>query len=115
MRLIDADALMKMLVRHEKDCNPDHFDGHETFIDKIDAHDSYGEWQFDNGFNLGVVASIVDTKSVPTIDAVPVVRCNDCKYYEETDSRIGTCLLTISGARVDGFCAWAERKENEID
>ena len=37
-----------------------------------------------------------------------IVRCKDCKYYEETDSRIGTCLLTISGAEVDGFCAWGE-------
>lgn len=49
---------------------------------------------------------------VPTIDAVPVIRCKDCKYYEETDSRIGTCLLTISGAEVNGFCAWGERGED---
>ena len=40
--------------------------------------------------------------------AEPVVQCKDCKYYEETDSRIGTCLLTISGAEVGGFCAWGE-------
>lgn len=45
---------------------------------------------------------------MPTVDAVEVVRCKDCRYYEETDSRIGTCLLTISGAEVDGFCAWGE-------
>ena len=51
-------------------------------------------------------------ESAPTVDAIKVVRCKDCKYYEETDSRIGTCLLTISGAEVDGFCAWAERKED---
>lgn len=42
-----------------------------------------------------------------------LVRCKDCKYYEETNSRIGTCLLTISGAEVDGFCAWGERKDDE--
>lgn len=48
------------------------------------------------------------------IDAVPVVRCKDCKHYEETDSRIGTCLLTVSGAEVDGFCSWGERREDNV-
>ena len=50
-----------------------------------------------------------------TIDVIPIVRCKDCKYYEETNSRIGTCLLTISGTEVDGLCAWGERNGNEAD
>lgn len=91
MRIVDADALTEMLNHHKKDCNPDHFDGHETFIDKIDAHDGYGEWQFANGFNFGIVASIVETKHAPTVDTVkhghwegkPIagystVRCSEC-------------------------------------
>lgn len=41
---------------------------------------------------------------------IEIVQCKNCRYYEETDSRIGTCLLTISGAVVDGFCAWGERR-----
>lgn len=40
-----------------------------------------------------------------------VIRCKDCKYYEEQDETIGTCLLTESGAHIKGYCAWAERKE----
>ena len=44
-------------------------------------------------------------------DIVSVIRCKDCKYYEEQDETIGTCLLTESGAHVKGYCAWAERKE----
>lgn len=106
-RLIDADALMKMLVRHEKDCNPDHFDGHETFIEKIDAHDSYGEWQFDNGFNLGVVASIVDTKNAPTVDAVEVVRCKDCTYCNN-----GWCYDFGIRMNDNEFCSGGERKDD---
>lgn len=47
----------------------------------------------------------------PTVDAVPVVRCKDCKYYEEQDETIGTCLLTESGAHVKGYCSWAEVKD----
>ncbi len=52
-------------------------------------------------------------KLQPTVDAVPVIRCKDCKYYEETDETIGTCLLTASGAHVNGYCAWAERRGEE--
>ena len=39
-------------------------------------------------------------------DIVSVIRCKDCKYYEEQDETIGTCLLTESGAHVKGYCAW---------
>lgn len=41
-----------------------------------------------------------------------LIRCKDCKYYEEQDETIGTCLLTVSGAHIKGYCAWAERKDN---
>lgn len=44
-------------------------------------------------------------------DETPVIRCKDCKYYEEQDETIGTCLLTESGAHIKGYCSWAERKE----
>ena len=46
------------------------------------------------------------------VDAVQVVRCRECEYYVETNGRIGTCELTISGAKDDGFCAWGVRKNN---
>lgn len=48
-------------------------------------------------------------------DIVEVVRCKDCRYYEETDAMIGTCLLTTSGAEVKGYCAWAERRTDDTD
>ena len=58
---------------------------------------------------MGVVLDRI--AEAPTVDAVEVVRCKDCEYYVETNGRIGTCELTISGAEDDGFCAWGERKE----
>ena len=58
----------------------------------------------------------IDTEAVKSwlkkADMVPVVRCKDCDYYEETDSKVGTCLLTNCGAFPSGYCAWAERKED---
>ena len=55
--------------------------------------------------------SLFQILNAPTADVVAVVRCKDCEYYVETNGRIGTCELTISGAKDDGFCAWGERKK----
>ena len=42
----------------------------------------------------------------PTIDAVEVVRCKDCKYYNP----IGVCIEMSSAVCEDSFCCWAERR-----
>lgn len=93
MRLIDADALERLLADFISD---------------------------DRGGNLTVQEianneAIVDTMKAiheqPTVEAVPVIRCKECKYYEETDETIGTCLLTESGAHIKGYCSWAEVRE----
>ena len=46
----------------------------------------------------------------PTVDAVPVIRCKDCKHMHE-DGVESYC--DDSGRYIDGtgFCSWAERKE----
>ena len=49
----------------------------------------------------------------PTIDAVPVVRCKDCKHRKEK-----TCFHPFAGMWVgcelngDDFCSYGERKGN---
>lgn len=43
-------------------------------------------------------------------DVVEVVRCKDCEYYLPDEPTI--CELTMCGANAEGFCAWAERKED---
>ena len=52
----------------------------------------------------------------PTIDAVPVVRCRDCKHYD-----LGVCLKIYSDGnahpeawqsrRPGDFCSYGDRKE----
>ena len=78
MRLIDADALKTKAIR----C--------ETF--KL--------------YDVPVFLTAVGTKEIdkaPTIDAVPVIRCKDCKYFK-------TRLCENENNYDDWFCADGERK-----
>ena len=61
MRLIDADYVFAHLKPYEP---------------------SDEEWVVTGGTALRLIHNAVD--NAPTIDAVPVVRCKDCKYYRES-------------------------------
>ena len=81
MRLIDADALKTKAIR----C--------ETF--KL--------------YDAPIFLKAVGTKEIdkaPTIDAVPVVRCKDCKYFK-------TRLCENENNHDDWFCADGERKDGD--
>lgn len=79
---------------------------------------------------LGVMQGLCDTKAaliqnskiwqqvkdLPTVDAVPVIRCKDCKYcsvdrYADGNVPDYVCIEMDCGVEANGFCAWAERKE----
>ena len=66
----------------------------------------------------------VDAKQIseaPTIDAVPVVRCRECKHWKPSGSKagnsfsdmeyIGGCEFTNYCRRESDFCSYGERKE----
>ena len=72
MRLIDADAFDKRLVR------------------------------------LGALSIKSALDEEPTIDAVPVVRCAECKHYE-----LGACLKIYQDGNVSND-AWQERKPTDF-
>lgn len=52
----------------DKDCNPDHFPGHEKFIQFMDDVEigGFGNWQFANGFNLALIAAKVAIEKLPS-------------------------------------------------
>jgi hypothetical protein len=81
MRLIDADAY-KERNAEIIDCEIDHNKYQDTLRELID--DS------------------------PTIDAVPVVRCKDCKHWMKMD---GKCF---PNADVNNFCSNGERGDDDI-
>jgi len=70
---------------------------------------------------LEVSNIVMMLNQAPTVDAVLVVRCKDCKHsYEGVASRLmcGRCGRIINGIRVGGnavredhFCSYGERKK----
>ena len=49
--------------------------------------------------------------NAPTVDAVQVVRCKDCKHCIRSDSPIGWCEGNTIFVPDDWFCADGERRE----
>lgn len=47
-----------------------------------------------------------------TIDAVPVVRCRDCKWHDKHDKR---CKVWNHGVLSIGYCYRGEEREDETD
>lgn len=51
-------------------------------------------------------------KKQPTVDAVPVVRCRECEYHEDTSvTEYEHCCLLSKTVRYNDFCSYGERKE----
>lgn len=50
-----------------------------------------------------------------TIDAVPVIRCKDCKFYSDDDQGANPewhlCTRTQAYRTTDDYCSRAERKD----
>ena len=97
MRLIDADRLNKPIYAEE-----DNITGSGMSYDEI------------CGYNDGIDIAWNKIDGAPTIDAVPVVRCEDCIRRYDTDE-CPMCFL-IEGNYCDytndnGYCDRGERKE----
>lgn len=53
-------------------------------------------------------------KKQPTINAVTVVRCRECKYHKDTSvTEYEHCCLIGQTVRYDDFCSYGERKDGE--
>ena len=88
-RLIDADALKTKAIR----C--------ETF--KL--------------YDAPVFLKAVGTKEIdkaPTVDAVPIVRCKDCKWlYDEMDDYCCRSHRGLVRICENSFCSYGERKDGD--
>ena len=50
-----------------------------------------------------------DIEAAPTVDAVPVVRCRDCRSYNKP--KTGWCEVHLDREHMDDFCSYGEREE----
>ena len=86
MRLVDADAL-------ETDVQNCIMLGSTAFIDKYEV--------------------LFRLHNAPTIDAVPVVRCKECKYHEQEQPGMVYCPAVVGGwVEDEWFCRGGERKDD---
>ena len=51
-----------------------------------------------------------DIEAAPTVDAVPVVRCRDCRSYNKP--KTGWCEVHLDCEHPNGFCSYGERKDD---
>lgn len=87
--LISRAEAMDASEKFIKDCNPDHFVGHQKFIEYMDNAEigSFGKWQFANGFNMGLTAAEVAIKKLPSVQHwIPVAE----RLPEEIDDYLVT-------------------------
>ena len=69
----------------------------------------------DEGDRRGVETCIAVLEDMQTVDAVPVVRCRECKYLEKDDGlKYGRMCLKLGNSSLchdDDFCNYGERKD----
>lgn len=67
------------------------------------------EWLINFAAHSKIQRLIADT---PTVDAVPVVRCRECKYYDPEDWDGITCKADggMTDPYEDSFCSQGERR-----
>ena len=88
MRLIDADAVVKRIVLHGE---------------------PIGDYNIGLKIGFDTIRKLID--NAPDVDAVPVIRCGDCKYYHYShkEQRCDLCNKVL--LLPDDFCSYGERKE----
>ena len=96
MRLIDADQMA--------------VDESEAYMSaQVQITDDL-KWLVNFAAHSKIQRIIADT---PTIDAVPVVRCSECKYHEDTSiTDYKHCYLIDKTVYCNDYCSYGERKCN---
>lgn len=99
MRLIDADALSSSIVKHKYIESFRVCDLGRVFTFEATKHDMYEK-----------------VITAPTIDAVPVVRCKDCKHTDQVTMPKGYvyCIRWDTVTDCDGFCHKGAKTDAEV-
>lgn len=99
-------------------------------LDRIaqDVRDNNIENYYKQDWTSSQIVTLLE--NAPTINAVPVVRCRDCKHYQHygktsllengKNVKAGWCYRRIRFDEecrmpADGFCSYGQRKEDDHD
>lgn len=80
----------------------------DVLITKFQSDEEYFEKIGDTAFMFATIGAINDIKKAPTIDAVEVVRCKDCKYWNPWQ-----CSQFNDHTHEVDFCSYGERTDHE--
>lgn len=98
MRPIDADALKAAMI--------------ET-LEQIKANPKMNGQEMHIIAGIAMLGEMVDDS--PTIDAVPVVRCRECRYwvgdFSGATEHVKRCEWAGYMVGENGYCVYGERKE----
>lgn len=98
VRLIDADAVYKILESCE--------------IRKATIGNPLTDWEY--GYTCGIERAESEIECAPTVDAVPVIRCKDCKWNREKEW-VDCYMSGMHGRNTNNFCSRAERRDDDSD
>lgn len=69
---------------------------------------------FSDSYDKAMIVDMVDEQ--PTVDAVPVVWCKECRFYRFYDGTFGKgwmCFENNTARHGDDYCSRGERKDDE--
>ena len=103
-RLIDANKLENKLQEH-----------HDFFVDGV------GGFRYlspkDKARVDEITNCIAEIGNAPTVDAVEVVRCENCQYWNPRYETMGMCMKhnsIVTFTKPDFYCAWGKGKNDGI-
>ena len=96
-RLIDANEVVKAILE-ERDKIP-----YELVSEKPFKHG--------NSMRGGIRKALRCIEQAPTVDAVLVVRCRECKHHHDCDTHFCDALGMDCPDDSEFFCSYGERKE----
>lgn len=108
MRLIDADALVMRMRLIDANALVEDIEEYQESM----MFDSYAERMH---FNDVIDFAVDHIEEAPTIDAVQVVRCKDCKWWGDRDhlatDNVKYCQFGRYMVGANGYCIYGEVKE----
>jgi hypothetical protein len=111
MRLIDGEALYKQIAESEEKARDMFLDTSSSLPCPTYINPAYTRYNERLNERTRLKHMIADA---PTIDAVQVVRCKYCKWWDREDEKNGYCSeMGLCEVNENHYCGWGKRNETD--